>query len=106
MFLKRNDVCVAMSMEELDSAIFALRKNYDDTKAFLARLDSIGSPSSIAVKKGLPLNMICFGLVVTPSIPNVLYASSISSIFALSKKYFIILPPNLKYDFIFAHFAE
>lgn len=47
---KRNEVCVAMSMEELDSAIFALRKNYDDRKAFLARLDSIGSPSSIAVK--------------------------------------------------------
>ena len=55
MFLKRNEVCVAMSMEELDSAIFALRKNYDDTKAFLARLDSIGSPSSIAVKNGMKI---------------------------------------------------
>ena len=55
MFLKRNEVCVEMSMEELDSAIFALRKNYDDTKAFLARLDSIGSPSSIAVKNGMKI---------------------------------------------------
>ena len=52
---KRNEVCVAMSMEELDSAIFALRKDYDDTKEFLARLDSIGSPSSIAVKNGMKI---------------------------------------------------
>lgn len=55
MFLKRNDVCVEMSMEELDRAISALREDYDDTKEFLARLDSIGSPSSIAVKNGMKI---------------------------------------------------
>ena len=55
MFLKRNEVCVAMSMEELDRAISALRKDYDDTKEILFRSFSAGveTASSVVIKKGM-----------------------------------------------------
>ncbi len=36
---KRNEVCVAMSMEELDRAISALREDYHDTK--LKRVETV-----------------------------------------------------------------
>ena len=47
--------------------------------------------SLITVRNGFPLTIIWRGFVVTPSIPNVWYASLISSIFALSRKYFIFV---------------